>query len=247
MAGAARFPYLLFDLGSTLMYNSGKWLQTLQEGDEALLASLQSAGLGLDGEAFKDEFDRRLGAYFVQRDIDFIETGTAGILRDLLADLGFTSLPEETWRLALQAWYQVSEAYWLPEPEALPVLETLRQRGHRMGMISNAGDDEDVQRLVDKCGLRPYFDFIFTSAAVGIRKPDVRIFQAALACWEAQPSQAAMIGDNLQADVLGARNAGIFAVWLTRRAETPANLQHLQAIVPDAVAHSLADLPDLLR
>lgn len=241
-----RFPYLLFDLGSTLMYNTGKWYQAHEEGDEALLASLQSVGLSLDGKSFMEEFDRRLGAYFIQRDIDYIETGTAHLLRDLLVDWGFSSLPEATWRRALQAWYQVSEAYWLPEPEALPVLEALRQQGHRMGMISNAGDDDDVQRLVDKCGLRPYFDFIITSAALGIRKPDVRIFQAALAHWDARPSQAAMIGDNLQADVLGAHNAGIFAIWLTRRAETPANHQHLPTITPDAMAQTLADLLDLL-
>ena len=247
MAGGLRFPYLLFDLGSTLMYLDGDWPQVFQQSDKALLRSLQSAGLALDGQAFLAEFNQRLQAYYVQRDTEFIEHTTAYILRSLLAEWGFAELPEATLRAALKAWYLVSEAYWQPEPEAPAVLELLRQQGHRLGLISNAGDDEDVQRLVDKCGLRPYFDIILTSAALGIRKPNPRIFQAALAHWGTQPSQAAMIGDRLGADVLGARNAGIFAIWLTRRAETAANRDHLDTIIPDAIISNLSDLPPLLE
>ena len=168
-------------------------------------------------------------------------------MRGLLAEWGFAELPEATLRAALKAWYLVSEAYWQPEPEAPAVLELLRQQGHRLGLISNAGDDEDVQRLVDKCGLRPYFDIVLTSAALGIRKPNPRIFQAALAHWGAEPFQAAMTGDRLGADVLGARNAGIFAIWLTRRAETAANRDHLETILPDVTVYSLSDLPPLLE
>jgi HAD superfamily hydrolase (TIGR01662 family) len=143
--------------------------------------------------------------------------------------------------------YTVSQAHWLPETDAHATLQTLREQGYRLGLISNAGDDADVQTLVDKAGLRSYFDTILTSAAMGIRKPNPRIFLAALEHWGYRPSQAAMVGDSLGADILGARNAGLFSVWITRRAETAANHAHGDTIQPDAMISTLSELPEFLR
>jgi FMN phosphatase YigB (HAD superfamily) len=113
-------------------------------------------------------------------------------------------------------------------------------------MISNAGDDADVQHLIDRAGLRPYFQVILSSAAQGIRKPNPRIFTTALAALKSTPGQAAMVGDTLGADILGARNAGIYAVWITRRADSPANRAHADTIRPDATIAALSELPGLL-
>ena len=117
--------------------------------------------------------------------------------------------------------YQVSEAYWHMEAETLPALDDLRRQGYRLGLISNAADDANVQRLVDKAGLRPYFDVILTSAAQGIRKPHPRIFYTAPETWPAIPAQAVMVGDTLSADIQGAKNLGIYSVWVTRRVALP--------------------------
>ena len=140
--------------------------------------------------------------------------------------------------------YQVSEAYWQLEAESLPALETLRQQGYRLGMISNAADDANVQRLVDKAGLRSYFDVILTSAAQGIRKPHPRIFQSALEYWPAAPSQAVMVGDTLGADIQGANDLGIFSVWVTRRA-APQDISSYP-IRPGATLENVGELPGLL-
>jgi putative hydrolase of the HAD superfamily len=123
----------------------------------------------------------------------------------------------------------------------------LNAQGHRLGLISNAGDDADVQTLIDQSNLRGYFDIILTSAALGIRKPNPRIFQTALDHWGIPASRAAMVGDSLGADILGARNAGIYSVWITRRADTPANRSHEDTIRPDAVITTLAELIPLLE
>ena len=56
-----------------------------------------------------------------------------------------------------------------------------------------------------------------------------------------------MVGDKLGADILGAKNAGIFAIWVTRYADTPANRDHLDTIQPDAVIPSIKELPALLE
>ena len=72
-------------------------------------------------------------------------------------------------------------------------------------MISNAGDDQDVQQLVRRFDISQYFDFILTSAACSYRKPHPRIFELALSNWYFLPSEAVMVGDNLDADIRGAQ------------------------------------------
>jgi FMN phosphatase YigB (HAD superfamily) len=56
-----------------------------------------------------------------------------------------------------------------------------------------------------------------------------------------------MVGDNLQADILGAQNAGCHHIWLTAQADTPSNREHVSIIVPEATAERLTDVPAVLR
>jgi putative hydrolase of the HAD superfamily len=116
-----------------------------------------------------------------------------------------------------------------------------------MALISNASDDADVQTLVDNAGLRDFFEVILSSAHAGIRKPNPVIFQKALSSLEISAAEAAMVGDTLGADILGARNAGIYSIWITRRADTPGNRDHLDTILPDAEIARLSELPSLLE
>jgi HAD superfamily hydrolase (TIGR01662 family) len=241
-----RFPVVLFDLGSTLIYFAGDWPTINLQGIGVLAQTLLQGGLKLDQAVFEQQFKTRLDEYFTQRASEFIEYTTIYILRGLLAEWGYTDPPQALVQQSLEAMYQVSEACWQLEPESLPALEQLRQQGYHLGLISNAADDADVQRLVDQFGLRSYFDIILTSAAQGIRKPNPHLFHTALRTWQVSPSQAVMVGDTLGADVLGARNAGLFSVWVTRRAAAPDNQSHLDTIQPDAVIENVGELPDLL-
>ncbi len=241
-----RFDALLFDLGGTLIYFDGGWPEVMQAADQELVEHLQNQGLQLDSERFAWEFRNRLEEYYAQRDSEFIEYTTALILRTMLADHGYNHVTPEMLRPALKRLYAVSQAHWKPEADALPTLEKLRQAGFRMAIISNAGDDDDVQTLVDKAGIRNYFDLVLTSAACGIRKPNPRIFELALKQLRVNHERAAMVGDTLGADILGANNADVYSIWLTRRADTPANRDHEDTIQPDATIQTLAELPELL-
>jgi HAD superfamily hydrolase (TIGR01549 family) len=239
-----RFPVVLFDLGSTLIYFSGDWPEVIWQGQVALVHTLLCAGMELDTGAFQPQLLTSMEAYFSNRDAELIEHTTGAILRGLLSRWGYTDVPASLLLEALQAMYQVSEAYWHVEAETHSTLDDLRRQGYRLGLISNAADDANVQRLVDKAGLRPYFDVILTSAAEGIRKPHPRIFQTALQTWSALPSQAVMVGDMLSADVIGANNLGIYSVWVTRRAappEIPAS-----SLWPDAIIENVGELPELM-
>ena len=238
---------LLFDLGSTLIYFTGEPSEVFRYSLAALYASLQSAGISLERQAFLSEFQSRLEAYYAERESEFIEHTTAYLLRSILAESGYPHPAEDIIRPALAAMYAVTQQYWQADPDAATTLQALRQQGYRLGLVSNAADDADVQALVDKAALRRYFEVILTSATLGIRKPNPRIFLHALDLLGFPAAQAAMVGDKLGADILGARNAGMFAIWFRRYADTPANEDHLDTIQPDATIDSLKELPALLE
>ena len=143
--------------------------------------------------------------------------------------------------------YSISETHWKPMPGHKQVLQELMDDGYRIGLISNAGDSGNVQRLIDKVEIRDYLDPILISATEGIRKPDVRIFQKLLENWRMSSERAVMIGDTLRADVLGAKNAGMRSIWLTEAAESPENRTDAGSIVPEATAVKLTEVPTLIR
>lgn len=242
-----RFHGILFDLGNTLLHFDGDTSEMIARADQSLANSLFSTGIAIDKDDFVREFRRRLSTYHQEREVDYIEHTTHRILEQVLADFGFPQVPEHILQEGLKKLYHVSQNQWIPEKDALPTLEMLKQNGYRLGIVSNAGDDADVQMLVDKARIRPYFDFIITSAMVGCRKPDSSIFNLALEKWSISPAETVMVGDTLHADILGANKMGIFSVWITRRADRPDNNANKEKIIPKATIQTLAELPGLLQ
>jgi putative hydrolase of the HAD superfamily len=171
---------ILFDLGSTLIYFNSDWQEVMPQAVDALRSRLTSYGYDLDINEFQQSFGQALREYYVERDTEFIEYTTTYLLNSHMEQWGYTGVPESHIEEAVRAFYEISERYWYPEPDAVPTLRALKDRGFRMGIVSNAGDDQDVQALVDKAGVRDYFEVILSSAAVGIRKPNPKIFDLAL-------------------------------------------------------------------
>ncbi len=241
-----KFSVVLFDLGSTLIYFDGDWDEVFNAGITALAHSLVEQGCPIPAGPFTAAFRERMQEYYFQREMEFIEYTTCRILADLLAEFGHPEISADRLRAPLAKMYSLTQAHWKLEPDALAMLDALLAQGYRLGVVSNAADEADVHTLVDQHGLRRYFELILVSAAVGYRKPHPYIFQLALSQFNIQPCQAVMVGDTLGADILGARNAGICSVWVTRRADVPDNRDHLDTIRPDAVITRLSDLPDCL-
>ena len=240
------FDVILFDGGDTLFYFDGDMEKVLQECNLALVKFVARTYPKLNAPHFLAAFEERMNLYYRERESEFIEHTTAYILKSSLAEWGYDLPPQTFIDQAVETMYRVSQAHWIPETDAQPTLAELRQRGYRLGVASNAADDQNVRSLIEKSGVHPYLDVIVTSAAVGIRKPNPRIFQAALAHWgDILPGRAAMVGDSLGADILGAHNAGLFGIWLTRRADTPGNRDHLDTIRPDTQADTLSELLNL--
>lgn len=235
---------VIFDLGGTLMYERNTWYQITAEGDEALTKYLIEQGLELNLSTFPIEFRRRLGEYFARREKDLLETSYTFVLLDLLKDKGYANMPDDVIRKALDSLFSITQTNWILEDDALPTLKKLVQDGYRLGLISNAGDDQDVQELVRRFEIAPYFDFILTSAACSYRKPHPRIFELAIANWYFLPSETVMVGDNLDADIRGAKSAGLYGIWISRRAGQSSEDQ--PRFQPDASVSTLSELPPLL-
>jgi putative hydrolase of the HAD superfamily len=240
---------VIFDLGSTLIYSDhdGDWNAILPRMQADLVSHLQSAGYRVDPQAFLHRFTARFDAFNRQRLTDWVEYTTAWILATTLDDLGAPPPTPELVSGALRAYYAFSESLWHPMPGVHATLERLAARGLKLGVISNAGDDGNVQRLIDNAGLREYFNPVIVSAAVGVRKPNPKIFELVLGPWGLGPDECVMVGDTLGADILGAQLAGLRHVWLTAHADHPANHAHAGNIVPEAEIAALAELPAVIE
>jgi len=235
---------VLFDFGSTLIYTKDPWPPFYERADRAMQQVLQQAGISLDIKAFSSANETFLDAYYAYRGESLVEKTTFSALQEVLQQKGFQDVPGTVVRAALDAMYSVTQQNWYLESDTLPTLASLREHGYRLGMVSNTSDDENVQQLLDRWGLRPFFESILTSAMCGIRKPDERIFRLALEHFGVPAGQVAMVGDSLEADIFGANQLGIYSIWITQRTSLPEEGE--LAIQPQAVIPALAPLPALL-
>ena len=234
---------VIFDLGGTLIFDKDPWPPVYHLADRTLLEALQNSGIHVEPNSFFHGHRGLLSLYYDRRGDDVEEETTSVLLQQLLKEQGVQNTSLELITAALHAMYSVTQANWFPEEDAIPTLQTLKERGFHLGLISNAADDENTQTLIDKGGFRPYLEFIISSAAFGKRKPHPAIFQAALTYFHVEAKQAVMVGDLLETDILGAHQIGMKSIRITRRAIKTATHIHVR---PDAVVSSLSEIPPLL-
>jgi putative hydrolase of the HAD superfamily len=238
---------LIFDLGSTLIRFDGDWKRIRSDGIQAMLHKLAQEGFTLDEEAFANAFNEELEASYVERETDYVERTTSSLLRKVMTLFGHSDVPDDAIKRALAVLYAEGEKHWSPMPGVYEVLDGLRLAGLRLGIISNAGDVDNVQRLVDNAAVRSYFDPIVISSDVGIRKPAGRIFEMVLEEWGLTPQEVVMIGDTLRADILGAQWAGLHHIWLTADADSESNRADEKRIIPETVAEKFTDIPAIIE
>lgn len=95
---------------------------------------------------------------------------------------------------------------------AIEILNYLTARNYQLHIITNGFKEAQLLKL-KQCNIAHYFKHIIISEDVGISKPNIRFFNAALAIIKATASQCLVVGDDLLVDCQGATNAGIDAVW----------------------------------
>ena len=238
---------VMFDLGNTLMHAVAPdmWPQVIQHGNQALMDYLCDLDILKECDTFMLEFNQRLRKYYAERDKQMIETSTFLVLKELLDEKGYSDLSDSVIRDSLDQHYAVTQKNWKLEKDTVACLQALQVANYKMGIISNAGDDRDVQQLVEKFEIASYFEIVLTSAACGYRKPHQKIFKLALEYFNTRAEEVAMVGDTLNADILGANQMGMYSIWITRRIDAPSQ-EELPA-QPQATINTLAELPVLLQ
>ncbi len=98
------------------------------------------------------------------------------------------------------------------EPGTLATLDQLKRAGYIVGIVSNS--DGRVHQFLEYAGLAGSLDFVVDSGAVGIEKPDRRIFDIACERAGVDPSEVVHVGDLYEIDIVGARSAGIEGVLI---------------------------------
>jgi HAD superfamily hydrolase (TIGR01509 family) len=112
----------------------------------------------------------------------------------------------------LHTYHQASNLWEYVPPNVIPALTTLRERGLRLVVVSNANGT--LLAHMDRLGMTARFDHVLDSQDEGVEKPDPRFFEIALARSGARKDTTIHVGDLYYVDVVGARNAGLRGVLL---------------------------------
>lgn len=124
-------------------------------------------------------------------------------------------------------------------PYAIELLDYLTRRGYNLYILSN-GFIEVQHKKLQSAGIEDYFERMVLSDEIGINKPDRRLFDYALEITHSQAADTLMIGDNYDADILGAMQAGWGQIYFDR------NHRGITAQEPQHTVHSLKEVMDIL-
>lgn len=208
---------ILFDAGGTLIHLDGERVS-------------RAARIEYDADAFRRAHAAAL--HEVRRWVLANPRSTDAerfplFLATILARLGVPDAGRRKAADAIAAEHRRTNLWSRGAEDAAATLETLRGRGYRLAVISNA--DGRVRTLLEGAGLADYLEFVVDSAEVGVEKPDPRIFHAATGRLELAPSACAYVGDIYEIDILGARAAGLEAI-LIGNGEAPEDVTRVSGL-----------------
>ena len=230
---------ILLDLDDTILDDSGGVMASWRD---ACLAHCSSMN-GLGADTVFEAIDRTREWYWSDPErhrAGRLELAWARgeVVRLALAALGVED--EELARRIGDTYHALRDEAIKPFDDAVPTVRWLRAQGCRLALLTNGGSQG--QRVkIDRFDLAPLFDAILIEGEVGFGKPDPRIYTKALAALDASPTEAWMVGDNLEWDVAGPQREGIAGIWIDARGRgVPAS----HAVRPHRIIGRLADLRD---
>ena len=232
---------ILFDFGDTLWTRNDDttWRNAERAGNQRAIAILRKYFTTLpttDTTTLGDRLRREIAKHTSNLQKPGYEADYALATQEALQELGLPTVERAVAE-------EIFEGLRLRIPESrhlfddiLPTLEELRRRGFLLGVVTNrqyGGEPflEDLQTL----GLLDYFavEHIAISADLGIRKPNAAIYLHALKALGVAPEEAAMVGDSIVADVVGAKLLNLFAVWKPK----PRLRGEVRHILPEGTLH----------
>jgi HAD superfamily hydrolase (TIGR01509 family) len=213
-----------------------------------LVAALRERhGLELDPAQAEQAVAREM-TYYREHHQEACDEHSLAELRRRCAQVLAAELPERVVALGEQELVELllASLHFSAQEDAERSLQALRESGLKLIAVSNW--DCSLPAIFDRIGLGGSLDGVVTSGALGVRKPDVRIFAAALELAGVAASAAVHVGDSIANDVQGALGAGIAAVLLRRpskgTADTGAACDPPEGV---PVISTLDELPNVIQ
>jgi HAD superfamily hydrolase (TIGR01509 family) len=120
-------------------------------------------------------------------------------------------------------------------------LSTLKERGLRLGLLSNTMWPGHLHRQdLERFGLAEFLDVMVFSSDVGLWKPNAAAFRYVMDRLGVSPAESVFVGDLPEIDVAGSQRAGLRAIWIATDGIEQGNVR------PDAMIHRLTELPGVL-
>ncbi len=158
---------------------------------------------------------------------------------EFIRELGVREYVEQvTWELLQSEHSLFAASAATLYDDTIPTLSHLRDAGFKLAIVSNW--DTPLDPLTERLGIAHYFDAIVASHDERVKsaKPDTHIFNYTLAKVGVSAEEVVHVGDTYEADIIGARNAGIRPILLDR--------DNTQIDKWDETIRSLTELPELL-
>ena len=139
--------------------------------------------------------------------------------RMLMRDLFGHHISNEIADQKINDYLKIYKQNWIPFHDVIPCLDQLKSKRLNLGIICNGDYDRQVD-ILDRLGVKKYFDVITISNQKRLAKPNKHIFLEA--CNEAsiKPEQAYYIGSDLVYDAIASKNAGMNGIWINRKNRT---------------------------
>lgn len=156
--------------------------------------------------------DRRFGEY---------AAGQVGLqeqrrrrMRDFLPFLGVPYVEADLDR-RFEEFLHFYRANWRGFPDAIPTLTALAARGYALAVLTN-GHTEQQRNKLAAIGVLDLMDHVLATSELPAFKPDPRAFGALCAALALDAAEVAYVGDDVRADAIGARDAGLHSIHLDR-------------------------------
>lgn len=130
-------------------------------------------------------------------------------------------------------------------PNVRETLEALKQRGYKLGIISNTAAMFSVFHVLDQYGIREYFQDVTLSSITGYRKPHPRIFEISMYQMQSKPENSVYVGDTMSRDIIGSKKYG-FAKAIQIQSFMTAGSDLKVKNTEFAPDHVISDLYDLV-
>ncbi|NHI91061.1 MAG: HAD family hydrolase [Candidatus Lokiarchaeota archaeon] len=235
---------IFFDLGFTLIeiknFQLKNYTHLLKNGLLDLEHFLEKKGMIEDSNSFYNI------ARKVQKECfkKYFETEKE-FSTEFILELSFKKLnipfSDELLEKSAEIYHKYEIKAWELKEGVKDTLEELSQN-YKLAIISNAIYHKGILQILKNLKIEDYFDFVLSSAKIGVKKPNKEIFIEALNNLKLESESCCFVGDDIHADIFGAKRLGFKTIQIKRSFYLPTN--NIVDVIPD---FQISEIPEILK